>query len=318
MPSVLKISFIVVNWNTKDLTQGCLESLYASLPEDQFEIILIDNASGDGSVEYLRSQFPRVRIIANSENLGFSRANNQGLAVAKGEYAVLVNSDVVVNPLAVKEVVHFLESHDDVGVAGCNLMGGYTHKIQEYSFGYFVSLGRVFNQFFGLFRLSKNIPFLKGITSCPVEKGEPFSVDWISGAFLAVRMSVYRQIGGLNEQYFFYVEDMEWCFRISQAGWKIFFIPEVQVIHFYGASQKTREQRVVMVEHWYRNMRSCFSQYHNRLGVFIFDVLVIAGFSSRYIVARLKKMVKGEDPKFEAPCNGAIVKLAFKSFLRKE
>lgn len=311
MANSIQISFIVVNWNTKDMTKGCLESIYNSLHEGPFEIILVDNASSDGSIDHLRAQFPDVRIITNSSNLGFAKANNQGLAIAKGSYAFLVNSDVVMNADAIDGVGSFLNSNKDIGVVGTRLIYGRDGKTQKYAFGYAPTLWRLFNQFSALFYLSRYIPLFKGITACSLEKGAPVPVDWVSGACLAVRMEAYKKVGGMDESYFFYVEDMEWCSRIKRAGWQVYFMPDLNVLHFYGTSQQTREQRVDMVGHWYKNLRQFFAKDHGRISLFIFDVMAACGFGIRNLVVNLKNILtRRKDTRFEADGHAAVVKLA--------
>ncbi len=310
------MSFIVVNWNTKALAEQCIASIFNSWLKGEFEIILVDNGSTDGSVDYLLSKFSELIVIKNQSNLGFAKANNQGLQVARGEFAVLTNSDVVVNKKAIGVILDFLAQNNDAGVVGCNLINGHTRKIQKFSFGYRPTTLRAINQFLGLFNLSRYIRFFRGINSVSVERGSPFVVDWVSGAYMFVKMSAYRMVGGLKEDYFFYVEDMEWCIRLQNNGWKIYFIPEVSVIHFLGGSQKTHEQRMAMSRNWYENLRSFFMEKHSRTQGFIFDLFALFGFSLRYLVARIKDALTGGDGGFSISSNLAIARAAVAHILK--
>lgn len=311
------LSFIIVNWNTRELTRQCLASIFNSVSVT-FEVILVDNGSTDGSVEYLSREFKNLVIISNRENLGFAKANNQALGCARGQFAVLVNSDVVVNRLAVELLLNFLQQHKDVAVVGCRLIEGLTNRTQKFAFGYSPSLFRIFNQFSGLFNLSKQLSFLKGITSVPVEGGSPFSVDWVSGAYMMVRMQAYRQVGGLNEGFFFYIEDMEWCLRFRKYGWKIYYIPVASVIHFLGSSQKDKDCRVAMSCNWYRNLRSVFSCGQSQTGIFLFDLFAVIGFGSRYFVNKIMMVFGRKGSRFEAFSNLAISRIAFQMLLHRE
>lgn len=314
----MRVSFIVVNYNTKELTFKCVQSIKESVAGERYEIILIDNGSHDGSAEYLRRKFSDVHFILNKDNLGFAQANNQGFAIAKGDYVILVNSDVIVNRNAVEATLKFIELHNDVAIVGCNLLLGDTGAIQKFSFGYRPSALRIFNQFFGLFYLSKNIKLLRGITSTVIRSSVPVPVDWISGAYLVLRKKAYNEIGGFHSGYFFYVEDMEWCLRFKNAKWKIFLMPNVNVLHYCASSQKNAAQRTEMVSHWYRNLRSLFKEQNPNFNIRIFDVFALCGFSLRLLFSVTKDLFgKGNRKEFKTLSNIAILNNAIAGILGK-
>ncbi|MCL5411594.1 MAG: glycosyltransferase family 2 protein [Patescibacteria group bacterium] len=227
----LELSIIIVNWNTKEVTLDCLRSIYGQTKNISFEIILVDNASFDGSVAAIKKEFPGVVIIENQQNVGFARANNRGMNKAKGRYFLLLNSDTVVLDKALEDLVDFMDKNPKVGAVSPRLVGR-DGKIQQ-SAAKFPSLWHYFNEYL----------FKKMTAWYPEEKLSDLEVDTIAGACLMVRKEVIDQIGSLCEDYFMYSEDVDLCYRIKKSGWIVMSLAQLRVIHLGGeSSEKVKKE----------------------------------------------------------------------------
>ncbi len=225
------LSIIIVNWNTRALLADCLATLAAGGAEVAFETIVVDNASTDGSVEAVRARFPAVRVIANAENAGFARANNQGLRLAAGRYLLLLNSDTRVWPGALKRMVDFLETHPRAGVVGAELRN--VDGSLQPSWAAFPSL---LSEVSGRnFRVRRAYP-----------EASAFQVDWVGGACLMVRREVVDQVGLLDEAIFMYTEETDWCYRIARHQWEIGYLPGACVTHLGGGSSRNSSLRSLL------------------------------------------------------------------------
>jgi GT2 family glycosyltransferase len=218
------LSVIIVNWNTRELLADCLcsiEDFQSSIFNLQSEVIVVDNASSDSSAAMVREQFPWVRLRENVGNVGFARANNQGISQATGRYVLLLNPDTVVMPGALAALVGFLEAHPQVGVVGPTLLDR-DRRIQL-SWAKFPTLWSELTT--GHRRDRK--PFLSG---------DAYEVDWLAGACLLVRRGAIDAAGLLDERFFLYSEETDWCLRIQRAGWRIAYYPSAKVVHLEGSS----------------------------------------------------------------------------------
>jgi len=227
------ISVIIVSWNTRTELRNCLASLYERNKDVPFEAFVVDNASRDGSPEMVDEDFPEVKLLRNAENLGYSRANNQAIRLAKTQYILLLNSDTEFKTDgALSNTYSFIEKNSDLGIVGVRLV---------FPDGSLQAAGRDFVTVWGLFKsqlLFSRSRFVMHIKSRLNHKDDsrPFKTDYIDGAFLFIRQKVVDQIGLMNEKYFLYGEDMEWCLRASRAGWKISVFPEIEIVHHQGKS----------------------------------------------------------------------------------
>lgn len=242
----MDLSIIIVNYNTKDLTIDCIKSVLKHTKKITYEVIIVDNASLDDSIKEiskLRKTIKNLKLIENNKNLGFAKANNQGLRRAKGKYSLLLNSDTVIKNNLLHEMIDWMDDHPKVGVSTCALLNK-DGSIQG-SGGNFPDLFRVFAWMFFL----EDIPLLDRLikpfhpmhTQSPFYKGEvrfkkAHQKDWITGAFFLIRAKATKRTGFLDEDYFMYGEEMELCFRIKKAGWQVWYLPRWSIIHFGGAS----------------------------------------------------------------------------------
>lgn len=252
MTTCADISIVIVNYNTLSLLRDCLTSLMASEAK-LCEIIVVDNASADGSADMVRSDFPAVVVLQNDHNAGFPKANNWGMRMAKNKFILMLNSDTLVRPEALNRMLSFLDSHPEVGGVTCRLFnadGSIQASISKrpgpvllmfrlLGFSRLVSgdrarrwLGRYFGFLLGRTVRSYLAPY--------VTREAPIEIENTSGACLLLRREVLDTVGMLDEQIFMYFEDMDYCMRIRQAGWKLYYLPQAEVVHLVGASSGGR------------------------------------------------------------------------------
>jgi len=225
----MDLSIIIVTWNTKDLLQKCLDSIYKTIHDITFEVIVIDNASEDDTVVMLRGNFPHITLLKNSQNLGFGAANNQGLQIMRGRYALLLNSDTVLTIHAVEELFAFMETHPESAMACGQLLNSDGSKQNSIA------------SFPSLLTLMTNMPLLeylfpKRYPSKRYNYEKPIEVDSGIGACLLVRKKAIDEVGMFDERYFFFFEETDWAYQMKKAGWKIFHIPTAFIYHFQGQS----------------------------------------------------------------------------------
>lgn len=232
---MIDLSIIIINWNTKQMLLDCLASVEQNVRSASYEIIVVDNGSSDGSVVAARSAFPRAAVIANAANLGFARANNRGLNIAKGKYAVLLNSDTVVKEGAFEKLFSFMESCPRAGMCGPQLLNA--DGSAQTSFGKFPTLAGEFISR-SLLRVFFPRSHRRLFVSDVSEAGGPAVVDFIIGACMVARKQAIEEAGVLDEDFFFFYEEIDWCLRMKRAGWPVYHVPDAQIIHFGGGSTK--------------------------------------------------------------------------------
>jgi N-acetylglucosaminyl-diphospho-decaprenol L-rhamnosyltransferase len=236
---MVDLSIVVLSWNVCDLLRQCLNSVACDHPSSAdhppltAEIIVVDNASSDGSVEMVRAEFPDVRLIVNPANRGYTGGNNDGISAATGRYVMILNPDTAVLDDALAAMVAYADAHSDVGVVGPQLLNP-DGSVQS-------SRRRFPTLMTGLFESTWLQPLappsvLRRYYVLDQPDDATQEVDWLFGACLLVRREVIQQVGALDEGFFMYSEEMDWCRRIRQAGWKIVYLPEAQVIHYGGKS----------------------------------------------------------------------------------
>jgi N-acetylglucosaminyl-diphospho-decaprenol L-rhamnosyltransferase len=234
------LSIVIVNWNTRDLLRDCLKSVYESEGSFTFETVVVDNCSQDGSCAMVGDEFPQVHVIESEINGGYAYANNLGLRRFHARYYLLLNSDTVLPPHALEQMLEFMDTHPKAGMAGPKLVladGSLDLACRR-------SFPTVENSFYKLFGLSRLFPKSKRFgryNLTYLDPDETAEVDSVVGAFMMVRGEVIEQVGGLDESYFMYAEDLDWALRAKQAGWKVYYYPEVTVLH-YKASEQNRDK----------------------------------------------------------------------------
>lgn len=219
-----QVSIIIVNWNTKDLTLQCLESVFKNIKRISYEIYVVDNGSTDGSPAAIKTKFPQVNLIINKENKGFACANNQGIPTAKGKYVLLLNSDTVIFPESIEKMYKFLEETPAAGAVGCELLNEKGER--QFSARRYPNIRFALRKYFLIDKQAYDYEM----------HSPPFEVEALSGACLMVKKEVFTKIGLLDESYFMYSEDIDLCYRIKKAGWSNYFMPNVKIIHLGSKS----------------------------------------------------------------------------------
>lgn len=230
------VSIIVVNWNTRDILRDCLKSVFDQTQDITFEVIVIDNASSDDSVQMIKSEFPQVILIENSENRGFAVANNQGIEIAKGQYVLLLNSDTIVLDGSIQKTLTFADLHPNTAVVGCRVLNP-DKSLQPTCFMY-PSLLNLFLASTYLYKIFPRNRFLGREQMTWWARDDIREVEVITGCFMLVRKEAIAQVGMMDESFFMYAEETDWCYRFKNAGWKLLFTPDAQIIHLGGQSSK--------------------------------------------------------------------------------
>lgn len=255
----IRLSVIIVNWNTCNLLRDCLRTLFLDLPDD-WEVIVVDNGSTDASTAMVQSEHPQASLICNVENAGFARANNQGIRRSTGRYVLLLNSDTQIPPGALSRLIDFMDNQLQVGACSPQLRtsGG---DSQAYAFGNEPSLGYLLRR--GLTRLLLNRPIHDW------DVGHTIDVDWVSGACLLLRQEALAQIGGLDENIFMYFEDVDLCRRIRQQGWRVCYVPDIQITHLGGQSSIQNPQVTAAYQ---ESLRYFYAKYYGFVARFVLSV----------------------------------------------
>lgn len=239
------LSVIIVNWNVRDLLHRALASVYASWDDQPgLEVIVVDNASRDDSVAMVRADFPQVHVIANNENRGFPAGNNQGLAAATGDFLLLLNPDTEIIADALPHMVNYLQTHPGAGMLGPQLLNP-DGSVQS-SRRRFPILPVLFLESTWLEKLAPR-KLLRYYYAQEQPDDAIQDVDWITGAAMLTRREVVTQVGGMDEGFFMYSEELDWCRRIREAGWRVVYFPEARIIHHEGKSS----EQVVAARHIY-------------------------------------------------------------------
>lgn len=235
-----ELSVIIVNYNVKDFLEQTLISVLKALQGISSEIIVVDNNSDDGSVAHIRQRFSEVTLIANAENLGFAKASNQGLATARGEFLLLLNPDTVVQEDTFARVLEFMRQHPDTGLVGCKILNP-DGTLQLACRRSFPTPWVAFTKLSGLSQLFPKSRLFGRYNLTYLDPDQANEVEAISGSFMMIRREVLQNVGSLDESFFMYGEDLDWCYRIRQCGWKVRYFPGTQIIHFKGESSKRSE-----------------------------------------------------------------------------
>lgn len=233
----VKISIVVLSWNTKKLLRDCLNSLNESLTGNlTVEVIVVDNASNDGSIEMIKKEFPEIRLIMNKENLGYGKGNNVGINAAKGSQVMILNSDTLVKKGTVEKLSNFLDDNKQTAIVGPKLLNiDNTPQANCGRFpGLFISFVMLYCEHLGLGRLVRWSP----------QKSQP--VDWLMGAAFMARNEVFEKVDGFDKNIFMYMEEVEWFYRAKKAGFSAYFLKEAEVIHLGRGSSKSGKTEPIL------------------------------------------------------------------------
>jgi len=242
----MKLSVIIVNYNVRYFLEQCLLSVQKAMQGIEMEVCVVDNSSVDGSVAMLAEKFPWVRLIANKENTGFSKANNQAMRLAAGEYMLLLNPDTVVQEDTFREVIRFMDQHPEAGGLGVKMVDGKGVFLPESKRG-LPTPEVAFYKIFGLSRLFPHSPRFARYHLGHLDNDQTHEIEILSGAFMLMRKRALDQVGLLDEAFFMYGEDVDLSWRIIQGGWKNYYFPDTRIIHYKGESTKKGSLNYVYV-----------------------------------------------------------------------
>jgi N-acetylglucosaminyl-diphospho-decaprenol L-rhamnosyltransferase len=287
----MDLSIVIVSYNTREMLRACLNSLTDGTRGLDVETFVVDNASPDGSAEMVRAEFAGVRLFANADNAGFTRANNQALRLSTGRHVVILNPDTEAEPGSLTVLVRYLDSHPEVGAVGPKLLnsdGSLQHNGRR-----FPTPWRDFLAITGLWKLRARA-FERGMEFGREDFDREAEIDFVMGACLMVRREVMEQVGMLDEDFYMFYEEVEWCWRIRRAGWKVMYVPQSRIVHHHMGSVR---QRVWAMSN--RLLKSAVTYYGKtgtpmqRLGVL---PVVAVGYAKNALIqfgVRVKRFLRG-------------------------
>lgn len=283
----MKLSIIIVNYNTTKFLETCLASLQDVIDAKRHEVIVVDNASLKDPSLMIKKRFPFVIFIQNKENLGFAKANNIGVKQSKGEYVLFLNPDTVVPKDVLPAMLSFIETHKDAGAATCRveLPGG---ALDDASHRGFPTPWNAFCYFFGLSRIFPRSRIFAGYNLGWKNLSKVHEIDACAGAFMLVRREGGEQVGWWDEDYFWYGEDLDFCYILKEKGWKIFFVPTVSIFHYKGVSggiksiskditTATKETKIHATKARFEAMRIFYKKYYMEKYPFFITRLIMLG-----------------------------------------
>jgi len=285
------LSICILTLNARDFLRACLHSIQEHTTLDH-EIIVVDNGSSDGTSDMLQTEFPTVRLIQNQENLGYTYPNNQAMQLAKGRFIALLNPDTLVHSGAFEQLCEFLESHPDVGIVGPKVLNP-DGTLQAPCRRGDSRPWAVISYFTGLAKRFPDKAFFNGylLTHLPEDQIHP--VDGVSGSCMFIRREVVDQIGYLDERFFAYQEDADYCLRARQAGWQVYYNPEAQITHF-GGQGGSRVQPYRSIWAWHKSYFLYYRKHFAGDYFFLFNWLYYVAMGVKLLMALLKNALSGK------------------------
>ncbi len=280
----MDLTVVVASYNARDVLRACLASLRTAGPSLAIEVVVVDNNSRDGSPEMVAAEFSEVTLLRNEHNEGFGRANNRALKIARGRYVLCLNSDTVIPEGSLEPMIEFLDENPDVGIVGCRLErpDGELDPACKRSFPTPVS---ALARFLHLDRIFPNSRVLGSYRRTFEDPAGRYEVDSVVGAFMLVRREVIQEVGGFDEDFFMFGEDLDWCWRVKRHRYKVFYLGDQRVVHHKGASVRTEPQK--MNWHFHRAMFLFHKKHLVERYPFFVNWAVYTGISVRYALKSL-------------------------------
>ncbi len=278
------LSIIIVNWNTRNLLEKCLISIYEKPQNLDFEVFVVDNASGDKSVEMVKTGFPQIKLIDNKENFGFAKANNQAIKQARGEFILLLNPDTEILNDSLEKIISFMRSHIEAGIAGCRILNS-DHSLQP-------SVRRLpdlWSQAVILLKLHRLFPkLISHYLISDFDYSKTQEAEQVMGAFFAVRKEIFEKVGNLDEKFYIWFEEVDFCKRVKDYGKKIYYNAEAEIIHHQGQSFKQilsfQKQKI-----FNGSLRYYFKKHHSFVEYLIISIFSFFSLPLAYLVQIFKK-----------------------------
>jgi len=289
---MIDISFIIVNWNTKQLLLQCIDSLFKNNNHHKIEVIVVDNGSTDGSQKAVNDLFPSARLIENECNLGFAKANNIGIQQSKGRYICLVNSDVQVLDHCGDQMCDYMDLNPTVGVLGPKILN--SDLTLRKNCREFPNLRNVLCSALGIDKIFPRSKVLSGTLMTYFDHDVTIAVDVIPGCFFMVRREALEQVGLLDERFFIYSEDKDWCKRFRMMKWDVVFFPKCEVIHYAGASASIEPRRFLIEK--LKADQQYWQKHHRLMSLFVYRILLIFHYLIRVVILSVLFTLKLKKP----------------------
>jgi GT2 family glycosyltransferase len=280
----MNLSIIIVNWNTRQDLLECLDSVFSNSTAADMEVIVVDNASTDGSAEAVASMYPQVKLIRSSENMGFAKANNHAVALSNSHYWLLLNPDALVHAGAIDRLLQYMAEHPKVAAVGPRLLNPDGSGQ--------LSIWRrptLFREWWRLFHLDRLYP-LSEYPPSTLESRQARRVDILHGACLLLRTDVVRTMGLFDDEYFMYSEEIDLCDRLGLAGWELHWVPEAVVTHKGG--QSTQQVADAMFIELYRNKTKFFRKRRGRVAAFLYKLILLQAALARYLPGQMMRLLR--------------------------
>jgi hypothetical protein len=281
-----KVSVIIVSWNVCDLLRDCLESIYTNAGGLSLDILVVDSDSHDGTLAMLEQSFPQVTVLAQAENVGFTKGNNIGLRIAQGDYLILLNPDTKIIGDALNTLITYMDAHSKVGIVGPHTLNedGTTQSTRR---RFPTLLTGIFESTWLQAIAPKTI--LRRYYMSDTSDSAALDVDWVQGSAMLVRRAVYEQIGGLDEGYVMYSEELDWCKRAKLAGWSVAYIGSASIIHYGG---KSSEQVIASSHIWFqRSKLRYFRKYHGWFAAQFLRLVLLLNYVVQLIIEAFKRLL---------------------------
>jgi len=283
--ALVKLSIIIVNYNSSAFLKRCLTSLYQSNPTTPFEVLVVDNSSSDNSVEMVRRDFPQVALIENRENIGFARANNQALQRCQGELVLFLNPDTMLLTGSVDALVEVMQRENRVGILGCRLLN--EHGTLQLSWGKIVNLTNEFWQRFISRRYEKGNRLIKQYLQR--KSRHAHHPHWVTGACMLARRVALEEVGHFDQNFFMFLEDVDLCHRIRKKEWEILYTPSAEVIHLRGKSMETN--RAGALKAYRKSQLYFYRKHYGRVRWAILRIYLIGKFTLSGLASRLAYLI---------------------------
>lgn len=283
------ISLVIVNYNVKEFLANLLTSVDKARGNLVLETFVVDNDSSDGSISYLRRRFPHVTFIENRENVGFGRANNQAIQTATGKYTLLINPDTLIEEDTLRVMFEHMENHPNTGAAGCKILnpdGTFADESRRTIPTPWKALGKVL----GLATLFPQSKMLAGYYMNWLDENTPSEVPVISGSFMFFRTDVLKELDGFDERFFMYGEDIDLCYRLSQTGKVIDYVPSTSIIHYKGES--TKKDNIDYIIIFNKALYQFFEKHYSYSYTLLFRMIIVSGIVIRGIIGYAKTLLK--------------------------
>lgn len=287
---MIDVSICMVSLNCRQVLEACLASIYKSIGAVNFEIILVDNASTDGTLEYVEQYFPEITLIRNDNNAGFAQATNQAMTAASGKYLLWLNTDTVIQPDSLEKLIQFMEEHPLVGIVGPKVLNA-DGTMQNQCRRGFPTPWASLSYFLGLSKLFPRSPFFARYLLTYLDENESNEVDAVSGCCLLVRRKVVEQTGLIDTIYHSYGEDLDFCAEAKKAGWQVFFYPSTTIIH-YGGKGGSGVKPFYSIFHFYRSMWLFYRKQIAHRYMFFVNWMIGGAITAKFVYTILSNFLR--------------------------